>query len=496
MTRLDFDPYSVLGLSQDASNDDIKAAYRRAARRLHPDVNRNPGAVVQFQDISAANELLSDTERRREYDRAPREVTDGLKFNFRLTPSRNHIALLPENQVFYLLAEIIPDRLAAEASNRKESRLNLTLVLDHSNSMNGARLERVKAATHQIIDQLNPEDIISVVGFNDFAEVVVPATTAADKPALKARVSMMGASGSTEILKGLSLGLEQNRKFLAPRLVNHMILLTDGRTFGDEADCLALAHEASKDGISISAMGLGQEWNDKFLDELAASTGGASAYIQTSSAVVKFMNDHVRSLANVFAERVTLSIAPDPDIRIESVFKLAPNPQPLPADVGAIPLGSLQVNRIISVLIQFELPSLERSGFRPIARLVCSGDIFGAKVQHHQIINEVAVELMDNAPQEEPPTAILDALGKLTLYRMQERAQVAAETGDIREATRLFENLATRLYELGQPDLAQQAQSEAEQVAYTKSLSDKGRKAIKYQTRHLLLAQAAGDNAE
>ncbi|KXK22554.1 MAG: von Willebrand factor type A [Chloroflexi bacterium OLB15] len=493
MKRIDFNPYILLSVAPTASADDIKAAYRRAARRLHPDANRSPGAAVQFQDITTAFDLLSDDAKRAEYDADIKEQPEGMAFNFRVIPSKRTIGLLPEPQVFYLLADIIPDARANEATQKRESRLNLTLILDHSNSMSGNRLDRVKIATHQIIDQLSSEDILSVVAFNDFAEVVIPATTVTDKAAMKARVSMMMAAGSTEIFQGLSLGLQQNRQFLAPRLVNHVILLTDGRTYGDEDRCLDLAREATKDGISISAMGLGQEWNDKFLDELASLTGGSSAYVQSSSAVVAFLNEHVRSLANVFAERMTLSVAPDPDVRVESVFKLAPNPQPLPVDIGSISLGSLQVNRTISVLIQLEVPKLEKEGFRTIGRLAASGDVFANRLQRQQSVTEIALEVMAEPPVEEPPTAILDALGKLTLYRMQERANEALENGDVREATRLFENLATRLFELGESDLAQQARAEAEQVAYTKSLSDKGRKAIKYQTRHLLLASGSGE---
>src|SRR5690606_33697858 len=403
---------------------------------------------------------------------------------------------LPEPQVLYLLAEILPDPRAQEGQHTRESRLNLTLVLDHSNSMSGTRLDKVKIAAHQIIDQLTPEDVFSVVSFNDHAEVVIPATTVTDKPALKARISMMMASGGTEIYKGLAAGAEQNRQFLAPRLVNHIILLTDGNTYGDQDRCLALAREVAKEGIAISAMGLGQEWNDKFLDEIATTTGGSSAYINSANAVVRFLNDHVRNLSNIFAERVTLSVAPDPNIRLESAFKLTPNPQPLSVDEGSIPLGSLQLNRTISVLLQFEMPPNLSEEFHTVARLVSSGDILANRLQKYQVLSDFSVEVTQNPAPEDPPSAILDALGKLTLYRMQERAQEALEAGDIREATRRLENLATRLLELGEPELAQQARNEAQQVAYTYNLTDKGRKTLKYQTRTLLLGASAGDGSE
>jgi Ca-activated chloride channel family protein len=491
------DPYTILGVSSDASSEEIKAAYRRAARRLHPDVNQNnPGAAVQFQDITAAYEILTDSDRKRAYDNdATRRQPDpdSLYFVLRVTPSKRAIVPLTEPQVIYLLVEILPDPRAREQQQKHESLLNLTLVLDHSNSMNGTRLDKVKVAAHQIIDQLSEQDTLSVVTFNDREEVIIPATYVANKAALKAKISMIAASGGTEIFKGLHAGVEQNRRRLAPKLVNHVILLTDGNTFGDQAQCLELARTAAEQGIGISAMGLGQEWNDEFLDELASITGGNSQYINSASAVVRFLNDHVRNLSNAFAERVRLSVAPDPDVQLESAFKLAPHPQPLATTDGYIQLGSLQANRLISVLFQFQMPANMTSGFRSIARLAASGDILTNRQQAFQAFSDISLEITEDPPPEDPPMAILDALGKLTLYRMQERAQEALESGDIKEATRRLENLATRLLAMGEEDLASQAMAEARRVAHTSNLSDKGRKTLKYQTRSLLLGPTVED---
>jgi Ca-activated chloride channel family protein len=93
----------------------------------------------------------------------------------------------------------------------------------------------------------------------------------------------------------------------------------------------------------------------------------------------------------------------------------------------------------------------------------------------------------ESAPPENPPTKLLNALSKLTLYRIQDRAHQAIATGDFDKATQHLNNLATNLFSQGEKDLARTVLEEAENLERGQSLSEEGKKRIKYGTRSLLL---------
>ncbi|MBM4401872.1 MAG: molecular chaperone DnaJ [Candidatus Cloacimonetes bacterium] len=80
------DYYEILGVGRDASNSEIKSAYRKLAKKYHPDVNKNGGAEVRFKEIGEAYEVLSDADKRAAYDRLGHAAFEQGGFNYQTWP--------------------------------------------------------------------------------------------------------------------------------------------------------------------------------------------------------------------------------------------------------------------------------------------------------------------------------------------------------------------------------------------------------------------------
>src|SRR5215813_13405005 len=75
------DYYEVLGVKRDATDDQIRQAYRKLARKYHPDLNpRDKAAEEKFKEINEANEVLSDPDKRKRYDQLGPNWKDGADF--------------------------------------------------------------------------------------------------------------------------------------------------------------------------------------------------------------------------------------------------------------------------------------------------------------------------------------------------------------------------------------------------------------------------------
>jgi Ca-activated chloride channel family protein len=395
--------------------------------------------------------------------------------------SHSTLPLLDEEQLLYVLLEIAP----RSHLGLKRLPFKLCLVLDRSTSMQGVRLQRVKDATHFIVDFLEYFDLFSLVTFSDRAEVVIPAQSNLDKTFAKSRVSTIRSSGGTEILQGMLAGLSEIDRWRSSDMVNHLILLTDGQTYGGEKECLEEAEAAGRRQISITTMGIGQDWNDRLLDEIARRSGGTSTYIDSASRVTTFFRECIHTLTTIIARDLNLTLRLSEGVRLHQVYRVSPYMEQLCVEHGAIQIGQLGSEQPSSVMIELLLPP-GKAGKRQIAQLELTADVPSSAQRSQVVKTNIELEFVEGLElTQPPPPSIVSTLGKLAIFKMQEKTMNDLESGNMDRASQRLETMATRLLNIGENELAKAALLEAGRLARTGHLSPEGRKRIRYGTRSL-----------
>jgi len=478
------DFYALLGLTKDASQDDIRRAYLEAARRLHPDVNLSPDSNEMFIQLQEAYEILSNPSQRKTYDvHLEGDKAENGPVALNVLFSRSATPRIPESQLIYALVDIV----STEGNPQTITPLNLCLVIDRSTSMQGERLDMVKSAAIDLVRQIRREDTLSIVVFSDRAETLVPAGKYTEKEDIETSIRMIRSGGGTEMLRGLEAGLFEVRRGLSRSQINHLILLTDGRTYGDEQACIQQAQQAAAAGVRITTLGIGNEWNDVFLDHLASLTGGTSFYISKLADIRHLLKEKIRALNQVYAEQVNLELETGPGVVLNYIFRLQPDPSPLPLE-PTLRLGGLQYASRLSLLLEFVVsPIPEKMHQVYLAQghaelVIPSRPGLQSKI-HVSLSRPVGIP----SSAELPPQVLFQALANVILYRLQERARQELEQGKYEEAERSLQSLATNLLNSGQHTLAHQVLMEADHIQRTRAFSEEGDKRIKYGTRALLL---------
>ncbi|MFN2147211.1 MAG: VWA domain-containing protein [Anaerolineales bacterium] len=480
------DYYALLGVPRNATTGQLRRAYREAAQKLHPDKNISPGETELFLEVSQAYETLIDPVQREEYDQQlavyEADLAESAPFQCRVLHSRNALLNLDEPQVHYLLMDIKPAQHLPDV----RPPISISIVIDRSTSMKGQRMDQVRAAVVTILEEMQPEDRASIIAFSDRAEVIVTPDQAKDLPKARARLSLMQAGGGTEIGQGLQAGLDELHRSYAREGINHLILLTDGRTYGDEELCLELADQASAAGITINGVGIGGDWSDRLLDDLASRTGGSVLFLNTPRAITDLLHSIYDSLTQTIAKKIRIEGALGQQVDLRSAYRLLPEPMPL-GDSLPMLLGSLPKKGQIRLLLELVIHPFSSMAEIAIAHFNITGVILAREEEESSLPLSITLPVNDEPDIKPPPDDIASALNLLSMYKLQEKARHEAELGQVSQAARRLENLATQLLAAGERELAKAALNEAAQLGNIRRFSSEGEKTLKYGTRALLL---------
>jgi Ca-activated chloride channel family protein len=400
----------------------------------------------------------------------------------RATLARPFLAATTTPQVAYALIEVQPSQVVAQV----RMPVNVCFVLDRSGSMKGEKIERVRQAVSMATELLDTQDIASVVVFDHRTEVLIPADNVRDRRAVQERVNRIRDAGGTKIAPAVEKGLREIERDRSGA-IRRLVLLTDGQT-ENEDDCLRRAEEAGRAGVPITALGVGKDWNEDLLIEMANRSGGTADYIARPNEITDYFQNTVQQAQNAVVQNATLNLRLVQGVTPRAVWQVIPlinnlGYRPISDRDVTIPLGELETGQGRTLLVEFLVDPRPAGSYRvgqvEVVYDVPALGLNGEKVRADLLLAFTAEQ--GQLSQVNP--GVMNIVEKVSAFKLQTRALQDLSQGDVQGATQKLKSAVTRLLSQGELELAQTMEAEIKNLEQSGQLSSEGQKTIKFQGR-------------
>jgi Ca-activated chloride channel family protein len=205
----------------------------------------------------------------------------------------------------------VPTEQAAPTQSGRPA-LNFSAVLDVSGSMQGEKLQQAKEAVRLALYYLHDGDQFSLITFSDDVRTVLEPTeiNAHTRKTIESALGEIRATGMTALDSGLELGIE---KALKKSLQNNLVLLlSDGQANVGEIDLEKIGQRGAKarrEGLTISTLGVGADYNEALMAEIAIQGGGRYYHIQVAHQIPAYLTGELGEASNLAARGTVLLIS-------------------------------------------------------------------------------------------------------------------------------------------------------------------------------------------
>ncbi|MBA2661983.1 MAG: VWA domain-containing protein [Bradymonadaceae bacterium] len=221
---------------------------------------------------------------------------------------------LPQNATTEVYATI--DMRAHSVKLATRAPMNISLVIDRSQSMQGERFEQAKAASKRLVEMLDERDRLSIVSYGTDVTLEVPSmiVNPANRAKILAVVAGLQVNGWTNLSGGYQMGLAQVAAHKNGETINRVILMSDGHANQGvtSADGLAqLARAGLETGVSLSTMGFGLDYNEDLMTRMAIDGAGNYYFVEKDEALAAIFAQEVSGLSSTVARnaRVIIDLA-------------------------------------------------------------------------------------------------------------------------------------------------------------------------------------------
>ncbi len=191
--------------------------------------------------------------------------------------------------------------------------VDLAVVIDASGSMSArGKIDYAKRAAKLLATSMDPGDTYSLVTFNEDATTIVPPTRASDVASIHRAIDRIYEGGATNLYAGLDSGARAVKSSLDSRAVGRVVVLSDGHAnvgITDGSTMARFAADLAADGVALSTIGLGLDYNEDLLAELADMGGGTYDFVNEPKELEAVFTDELARTASVVARSTWVEIA-------------------------------------------------------------------------------------------------------------------------------------------------------------------------------------------
>jgi Ca-activated chloride channel family protein len=189
--------------------------------------------------------------------------------------------------------------------------VNVSLVIDRSGSMTGAKIEQAKEAAILALSRLSPQDRVSVIAFDHRVQVVVPAGPFENFEEMKRRIEAIGPGGQTAIYAAVRQAGQSVGEGVAPDRVSRVILMSDGQANvgpSSPAELEELGRELGSHGIAVTTIGLGLDYSEELMTRMALASDGNHAFVENPEQLADIFNKEFGDVLSVVGQDVDIEI--------------------------------------------------------------------------------------------------------------------------------------------------------------------------------------------
>jgi len=338
--------------------------------------------------------------------------------------------------------------LKTPAALRRDRRtpINAAIVIDRSGSMQGPRIAAAKEGARVALERLSADDIIALVAYNHNVDVLSPAARLGrSHDRLERAIGRLTSSGTTALYDGVEEGGRQVEEFVSDENVSRVILLSDGlANVGPSSpyELARLGRRLASKGISVSTIGLGLDYNEDLMQELAAASDGNHVFVERPSDLAEVFDQEFGDALSVSARDITIII--ECKLGFKPIRILGRDGE-IKGNRITLKLNQLQAENERYVVVELEAPQGHDAG---------SADVADVRVDYFDLDNGAAPARAEARPsvrfsanaQEVEDGINKPVMSQVTAQIATEQSKVAVDMrdkGDVAGARRVLQDNAT-----------------------------------------------------